>query len=144
MHYSIVSSSPNQTRKIAKLLAKELKGEEVICLIGDLGGGKTTFAQGLALGLGIKEKITSPSFVLIKKYKIPKKSKILYHIDCYRLRTTQDILDLGFEEIISQKNAFVVVEWADKIKKILPKKRLEIKFTYAGKNKRKISFLNLK
>lgn len=140
MLYSIISNSPLQTKKIAKTLAQELQGNEVICLVGDLGGGKTTFVQGLALGLGIKEKITSPSFVLIKKYQIAKKHRLLFHIDCYRLKRPQDILDLGFEEIISQKNALVVIEWADKIKKILPKKRLEIKFVYAGKNKRKIIF----
>ena len=139
MHYSIVSSSPAQTKKIAKLLAKELKGNEVICLTGDLGGGKTTFVQGLALGLGIKEKITSPSFVLIRRYKTPAIS-YFYHIDCYRLKNPQEILDLGFEEILSRKNTIVVIEWADRIKKILPKKRLNIKFEYLGKNKRKISF----
>lgn len=125
-------------------MAQKLRGKVVISLVGNLGGGKTTFVQGLAKGLGIKEKITSPSFVLIKKYKIPKRSKILYHIDCYRLKTPKEILDLGFEEILSQKNALIVIEWADKIKRILPKKRLEIKFKYIDKNKREISFSNPK
>lgn len=142
MHYSIISTSPAQTQKIAKLLAKELKGDEVICLTGDLGGGKTTFVQGLAKGLGIKEKITSPSFVLIKRYKIGTKGKIkwFYHIDCYRLSNSQEILDLGFEEILSQKGVVVAIEWADRIKSILPKNKLNVKFEYISKNERKISF----
>lgn len=146
MRYTLISTSPTQTQKIAKLLAKELKGNELICLTGDLGGGKTTFVQGLAKGLGIKEKITSPSFVLIKRYQLKDrpfaKGRSFYHIDCYRLKNPREILDLGFEEILSQKNTTILIEWADKIKKILPKERLDIKFEYISKKKRKISFSN--
>ena len=145
MHYSVISTSANQTKKIARLLAKDLKSGQTICLTGNLGSGKATFVQGLAQGLGIKEKITSPSFVLIKQYKIKsQKSKIksLIHIDCYRLNSSQEILDLGFEEILSQKKAIIIIEWADKIKKTLPLKRLNIKFEYLSKNKRRIIFSN--
>ena len=128
-----------QTQKIAKTLAKDIlkmkqgKNAVVIGLIGDLGSGKTTFIQGFATGLGIKEKILSPTFVIIKRYKIPariatrsvaggqnSKFKTLFHIDCYRIKNSKEILNLGFNEIISNPKNIVIIEWADMIKKIMP------------------------
>ena len=109
----ILSKNPSQTKKIAKILAKEClktstKKALVLGLIGDLGGGKTTFLQGFAKGLGIKERILSPSFVIMKRFRVRENSCLnsckfanFYHIDCYRIQKPKEILDLGFRKTIS-------------------------------------------
>lgn len=140
------TNSGNETKKIGEKIAKEIlknnfsnKNAFLIGLRGELGGGKTTFMQGFAKGLGAKDKVLSPTFVLVKKFKIPKgKIKYLYHIDCYRLNNEKDLLDLGFKEMIPNPENIVVVEWADKIKKIMPKKSFWIIFEFISENKRKI------
>ena len=130
MKESFLTTNSKQTQKLGEILAKELSGGEIICLSGDLGSGKTTFAQGVLHGLGAKGPYTSPTFVVMKQYKKrisnfkfqisnqiqSPKSKIenIYHIDCYRINS-KDILDLGWEEIISGKNNIVIVEWAERI-----------------------------
>lgn len=136
----IITQTPKETQKTAEILAEEIlkmpagKKAVVLALIGNLGGGKTTFLQGFAKGLGIKEKINSPTFVIMKRF------GNFYHFDCYRIQKAKDILDLGFKEIISNPKNIVAIEWADKIKSLLPKDRIMIHFGLAGKNKRKIVF----
>ncbi len=137
-YIEIITKSAGETQKVGKFLAEEIIKEKkeknkavIIALEGDLGGGKTTFVQGFAKGLGIKQRITSPTFVIMKKY------DFLYHIDCYRIED-KDLLELDFKEIIDNKHNLVVIEWAEKVKKILPKNALWLKFEYLDKNKRKI------
>lgn len=131
-----------ETSKLAKILAKEVlkiiskkKNALVIGLEGDLGAGKTFFIKAFAKGMGIRKKLTSPTFVLLKKY------RNLYHIDCYRIKNSQDILALDFEEIISTPRNIVLIEWAEKIRKILPKNKIWIKFKILGKKEREIKFI---
>ncbi len=121
-----ISNSEEDTKKFAANLAKKITSG-VIALSGELGAGKTTFVQGFAKGLGIKEKIISPTFVLIRQHKIPKTSKILYHIDLYRLEDNLHFQNLGLEEIISNPKNLILIEWAEKIAKNLPKNTLQIK-----------------
>ncbi len=146
----MITKSERETKEIARLLAEEIFGSLilknrawVIGLQGELGSGKTRFIQGFAKGLGIKRRLTSPTFVLLKKYKIPKKraTSCLYHIDCYRLNKPKELLDLDFKEIISDPQSIIVIEWAEKVKKILPKDIIWIKFQVIDKNKRKIKIL---
>jgi tRNA threonylcarbamoyladenosine biosynthesis protein TsaE len=142
-----ISNSPSQTEKIGKkitqffLSQKSEKIPNVIILKGDLGGGKTTFLKGFAKGLGIKEKILSPTFVLIKKFDIKNRTsnfKHFYHIDCYRIKKEKEILNLGFREMIKDPKNLVAIEWAERIEKILPKNVFEIIFKILGKRKREI------
>ncbi|MBI2038473.1 MAG: tRNA (adenosine(37)-N6)-threonylcarbamoyltransferase complex ATPase subunit type 1 TsaE [Candidatus Nealsonbacteria bacterium] len=133
----LISKSTEETQKIAKLLAKKIlkfppRGAAVLALVGNLGSGKTCFLQGFARGLGIKEKINSPTFVIMKRF------KNFYHFDCYRISKSKDILDLGFKNILENTKNIVAIEWADKIKKIIPKDARWIKFEILGQNKRKI------
>ncbi len=120
---TFLSNSSKNTQKAGEILAREILKSStadkavVLALKGDLGGGKTTFLQGFAKGLGIKEKILSPTFVIVKKYKIQN----YYHIDCYRIQKPKEILELGFKEIVSDPRNIVAVEWAERINKILPK-----------------------
>ncbi|MFC1700829.1 tRNA (adenosine(37)-N6)-threonylcarbamoyltransferase complex ATPase subunit type 1 TsaE [Patescibacteria group bacterium] len=139
----IITNNAKQTQKAGSELAKEIietkksdKNAFIIAMQGDLGSGKTTFIQGVAKGLGIVEQITSPTFVIMKKYNLI--DYLFFHIDCYRLESSKDILDLGFEEMISRPENFIVIEWAERIKDILPDNTLWIKFEYINKNKRGI------
>lgn len=133
-----ISKSDNNTKQIAASLAKQIK-KGVVALSGELGAGKTTFTKGFAKGLGIKEKITSPTFVLIRQHKIPLTNNVLYHIDLYRLENSNDFRNLGVEELINDKNNLIIIEWADKIKDFLPKDTLKISIEKTENNQRLIT-----
>lgn len=134
-----ITQSERQTISFAKKFAKQLRGGEVITLSGALGAGKTTFVKGLAKGLGIKKIITSPTFILMNVYKT-KKQNVLYltHIDCYRIDGQKDIENIGAQEYFGRKDAVVVIEWAEKIQKILPKKRMRITIKIGKNHKRMV------
>lgn len=132
-----ITKSADETRLLAKKLAQWIN-HGVIALTGDLGAGKTTFVQGFAKGLGIKDKIISPTFVLMRSHKIPKSKKILFHIDLYRLEKISQFKDIGIEELLNDLNHLILIEWAEKIKKILPKNTTWINFKSLDENTRKI------
>ncbi len=140
----ILSKSEAQTKKVAKLLAEEIfsptsrrtKNQAwVIGLEGELGSGKTRFIQGFAKKLGIRQRLTSPTFVLLKKY------KNLYHIDCYRLNKPKELLDLDFKEIISNPQNIVLIEWAEKVHSILPRDTIWVRFEIVSKKERRIKII---
>jgi tRNA threonylcarbamoyladenosine biosynthesis protein TsaE len=146
------TKSAAQTKKIAKLFAEELletksgKGAFVILFKGDLGAGKTTFIQGLVRALGIRRKITSPTFTLLRSYSIPSTglsfprrressppfSKI-HHFDCYRMSGEQEIKELGFKEMIKDPKNIILIEWPERIKKVIPKEKIIISLDYGDK-----------
>jgi len=143
----------SETQKLGEEFAEETlrRGSGpaalVLALQGELGAGKTTFLQGFARGLGVKEKILSPTFIILKKFKIKsdkrqetsdKRFKNFYHIDCYRLNKPEEILNLGFREIITNSENIVAIEWPEKIENILPENITSIKFEHLEKNKREI------
>jgi len=141
----IITKSSKETKKAGMALGQILGREPlsnkalVVALEGDLGSGKTTFIQGLAQGLKVKENILSPTFVIQKDFLLKLKNfKNLYHIDAYRLKNPEELLELGFKDLIGNPENLIVIEWADKIKKILPKNILRIKFENLGENKRRI------
>ena len=135
----VITKSARETQKLGKKLAASLKNKEVIALYGELGSGKTTFVQGLAQGLGIKGRIISPTFVFIRSYTLYPKPFTLHHVDLYRIDKIEDTRGLGLEELMREKEAIVVIEWAEKIKSILPKKRIDVYFEYVSENQRKIN-----
>ena len=113
----------------------------VLALTGDLGAGKTVFISGLAAGLGIKRRILSPTFILMREYPVERKDfpfRRLYHIDLYRIESEKDIEALGLKEIMADPVNLVAIEWAEKMRG-LPKKRVEVKFKYVDENRRKIN-----
>lgn len=138
-----ISRSEDETKNIAAELAKMVRQthhkNNIFALTGELGAGKTIFAQGFAKGLRIKEKIISPTFVLIRQHKIPKSPKMLYHIDLYRLENIKDILHLGIKEILANPNNIVLIEWAEKIQKLLSKSTVWISIKVIKENIRQIS-----
>ncbi len=132
----MISNSPEETIAIGVKLAKSLKKGSVVALIGDLGSGKTVLTKGIAEGLGVKNPryVNSPTFVIIKEYKgkLP-----LYHFDLYRLNKST-ILDAESYEEYFYGDGVTVIEWADKIRGLLPAKRIEIRLKVIRENKRKI------
>ena len=126
-----------ETQKFARLLAEEIlalskisksKGAIVLGIEGELGAGKTTFAKGFARGLNIKEEMKSPTFILMrvfrlspsKKYRSP--TSVFLHLDAYRTDNPKEFIALGFKKLLSDPKNILLVEWSDKIKKLMPKK----------------------
>ncbi|MDA3815291.1 MAG: tRNA (adenosine(37)-N6)-threonylcarbamoyltransferase complex ATPase subunit type 1 TsaE [Patescibacteria group bacterium] len=142
MKYS--SDSVEKTEEIAQRIIENLEGRNVVLLQGELGAGKTTFSQSALKFLGAKGPFTSPTFVIMKKYELGKfqilnsKFRAVYHFDCYRVGS-QDIIDLGWEEIISNPRNLVLVEWPERIEEILPKNSVKISLEIESENERKIN-----
>ncbi len=145
---SFITHNQKETQALGVQVAQTLQGGEVLCLEGELGAGKTTFTQGLLAELGVEGPYTSPTFLIMKHYekqspitKNQTSSRIenIYHIDAYRINE-DDLLNLGWEEIISNKNNVVIVEWPERVKKILPQTAMEIRFEWTGEEERKITF----
>lgn len=138
----MITKGAEETVKLGEELAKRLRKGDVVALCGGLGSGKTTFTKGIGKGLGVKDarRINSPTFVLIKEYeaRIP-----LYHLDLYRLDGLKDIEDIAVEEYM-YGDGVTVVEWAEKAKKILPKKHIVVKFEIKGEQEREIRIEDLR
>ena len=111
-----------ETNEFGIRFGKALKSGDILCLNGDLGAGKTTLSKSIGVGLGVEEYITSPTFALINQYKgrVP-----VYHFDVYRLENAHELYDLGFDEYF-YGNGVCIIEWADKIDKMIPKDRIVI------------------
>lgn len=123
-------------RKLTASLIEKCKDTSVvIALIGDLGAGKTTFTQGFAEGLGIKDRVLSPTFILMRTY------DNFYHVDLYRLEggVEKEVVNLGLTDIWKEPGNLILIEWAEKIGKILPKGTIKIKFEKVGDLERKIT-----
>lgn len=125
-----------ETQALAAKLVKTWKGGDVVGLVGDLGAGKTTFVQGVAKALGIKRAVRSPTFLRMQVYRLQIKDyrlQYLVHVDAYRIKKPEQILELGLEEYLGRKDTLIVIEWAEKVKKILPKRTRWIRCDY-GEN----------
>ena len=156
MRQEIITNSAKQTKKIGNKIARQilqrgpLDSAIVLALNGELGSGKTTFVQGFAEIPCIRKKVLSPTYVIMRRFEIPDYSvkkepktskcfKNLYHIDCYRIKNPKEILDLGFADTIENPENIIIIEWAEKIKKVLPNSNIfYLDFKFLEKNKRKI------
>ncbi len=139
---TLLSSSLKDTEKIAKELLSSLikKDDEatIVGLYGNLGSGKTALTKAMAKELGIKDHVTSPTFVIEKIYDTQNKDfPRLVHIDAYRLDNGEDLQKLDFEELVSNKNNLIVIEWPENIKDILPENHIKIHCTFLDENSRK-------
>ena len=131
MEYRVTMHNEMETIELAQNFESEKFPNMIICLNGELGSGKTMFTKGIANALGIEETITSPTFTIIKEYESGEMP--LYHMDVYRLDGETD--GVGIEDYY-KKGGIVVIEWANTIKHILPKERLDITFVVTDENKR--------
>lgn len=113
----------------------------VVGLYGDLGAGKTTFVQAVAKALGVTETVNSPTFLIVKSYKLQVKSfKTLVHIDAYRLKSSDELRKLRFADLLADPRNLILVEWADKVTDLLPKDPRQLHFEFVDDQTRKISF----
>ena len=140
-----LSHSTEETKKFAAEFINNLSksrpaGAVIICLSGNLGAGKTTFAQACAKVLGITDRVTSPTFVLIKTYNLQLTTfNKLVHIDAYRLKSGEELEKLGWDEIISDPRNLIFIEWPENVAGIIPSDAVRLKFDFINENTRKIS-----
>lgn len=120
---TITTTTAEQTRRFGRRLGASLKSGDLICLIGDLGAGKTTLVQGIAAGAGYKGRVSSPSFSLVREYQAPKLK--LYHLDLYRV-AENETGDIGLEEYFAGKASAAIVEWPGAARPYLGHERLDI------------------
>ena len=142
---TITTSNFKETQQLGFDFANRLKGGDVVALYGDLGSGKTTFVQGLAKGLSIERPIISPTFIIMRMYKLGNRKKGIgsrnfYHVDLYRVSNETDVQGVGLMELMADPENIIVIEWPDKIENLLPDKRINIYFEYLGDDKREIRF----
>lgn len=138
-----VSHGPGDTQEIAAKIARGVmeklpgSGAQVIALEGELGAGKTTFVQGFLKSLGVEERVKSPTFLLMKQYVVGNHQ--IYHLDCYRLASSQDLIPLEFGTILQDPQNIVLVEWPERIADILPEKRMTIHIDHVSETERKVT-----
>ncbi len=140
------TKSAGETQKIAADLAQKIskskpqKHARVFALEGELGAGKTTFIQGFARALKIKQRLTSPTFVLMRHYKLQTTNySLLFHIDAFRLKDWHDLASLGIKDVFADPGNIILIEWAERVRPILPKKHTKIHIDHIDKTTRQIS-----
>lgn len=148
----IISCSLAETADLAEKIIVELvrrhkqnKSATVVGLEGELGSGKTTFVQLAARRLGISDPVQSPTFVIMKSYRIPLSPRVwpwrrLMHIDCYRLSSGEDLLKLGWRDLAADAANLIMIEWSGRVGDLLAAPTLEIRFEVIGENSRKIIY----
>ncbi len=146
----LITESAKETQEFGERFADKVKSGGVVCLYGDLGAGKTTFVQGVAKGLGVKARIVSPTFILVRRYDLRSqisnhkstlqklKPNYLWHVDLYRLANVEEARGVGIEEVISDPNNIVFIEWPEKVEEILPRKHWAVRMRTVSENEREI------
>ncbi len=135
MERTVVAEGPEETQRLGEELAGHLKHGDVVALVGELGAGKTTFVQGLARGLFVREAVLSPSFVLARTHR---GTLTLHHMDAYRIYDPAEFGEVGLDELLPPEEGVSVVEWADRIPDLIPHGALWVKFTVLSPERRRI------
>jgi tRNA threonylcarbamoyladenosine biosynthesis protein TsaE len=132
---TFVSASPEETAAAGERLGRSLQAGDVVALTGELGSGKTCFIQGMARGLGVGARATSPTFVLINEYqgRLP-----VHHVDAYRTQTFTEVMELGLPELFDE-DGVTLVEWADKVAPLLPPRTIHVHIAGVGDEPREIT-----
>lgn len=148
-----VTSSAQETEQLGEAFAKKLRIGDVVALFGELGSGKTTFVQGLSKGLGVRRRIISPTFIIVRSYELKtqnsklkttaQSAKLFYHVDLYRIEDRNELQGLGLQEILRDKDSIVAIEWAQKMGEFLPEDRWDIRFDFISEEKRELTIQKL-
>ena len=140
MREEIITRSAAATKRYAAKLVRKLGAIHVIALEGCLGAGKTVFVKGIAKGLGVKHLIQSPTFVIMRVYPVKHRSiRTLVHVDCYRLKDSRELMDIGLQDYLEDPSTLTVIEWADRVPELIPVGALTVAFQRTGANdKRKL------
>lgn len=131
----VETHSADETRRLGVTLTPMLLPGDVLSLSGDLGAGKTTFVQGMAVGLNIHEWVTSPSYILMREYSGGRYP--LLHLDVYRLGRIQEVIDLGLDEFLDPR-AILAIEWGDMVAPLLPSDHLVVEFRHTDEDTRRV------
>ncbi|MFQ6117763.1 MAG: tRNA (adenosine(37)-N6)-threonylcarbamoyltransferase complex ATPase subunit type 1 TsaE [Candidatus Bipolaricaulia bacterium] len=141
MDREFISRSPQETIELGERMAQELRPGDCLALVGELGAGKTTLIKGLARGLGIPEdEVISPTFMLIREHRggrLP-----LFHVDAYRIAKPEELQEIGLEEYLLSDEGITVIEWADRVREIIPAGCIEIRIQILSLDERRISILS--
>lgn len=127
MQSHFVLNSIQDTKKMAREIAGEVRAGQILALSGPIGAGKTTFVKAFAAALGIEKTIVSPTYTLLQPYTLPRAVngiKTLVHIDAYRLESAEELTAIGFEDFLNDPTALIVIEWAEKVEKILVNQKI--------------------
>jgi len=135
----IISNSMEQTQRLGARLGSLLRPGDLICLSGDMGAGKTVFTGGIGKGWGTKNPVTSPTYNLVHEHRRDKDKQRLYHLDCYRLRGSEDTYTIGFDDLIEGDDV-IVLEWPERIQDVLPEERLWLHLRVVETNRRNLIF----
>ncbi len=135
MERTVVATGPEETQRVGEQLASRLVDGDVVALVGELGAGKTTFVQGLARGLFIKEEVLSPSFVLARTHE---GRLTLHHMDAYRISDPEEFTEVGLTELLPPERGVTAVEWADRIPQLIPPGALWVTLTMPTFDRRRI------
>lgn len=111
----------------------------MVCLWGDLGSGKTTFVQGMARGLGIQPRLLSPTFIIVRHYRVPITETSMYHLDLYRFSGTGSVNDIGLSDMIHEPGSIVIIEWPERLGTLLPLSRVDVRFEIVHEASRRIT-----
>ena len=125
MDFPLKCDNPGAMQALGRDLAGELASGGVVGLDGDLGAGKTELVRGLAAGMGCEGEVTSPTFAILQEYRAGARN--LYHFDFYRVGSGEEILALGWDELLEEPASVVIVEWAEKFAGVLPSKALRLR-----------------
>ena len=130
-----ISKSESETIGFGRDFAKRLREGSLVALYGDLGAGKTQFVKGVCDGFKVKEVVNSPTFTIVNEYHgtLP-----VFHIDLYRMKNIQEIMDIGFDEYL-ESGGICLVEWAEKLEGIIPEERYDVKMAVVDDSTREIT-----
>lgn len=142
--FDTITKSAGETQKIGEDFGRFNVGRVsgsplVVCLWGDLGSGKTTFVQGMARGLGIQPRLLSPTFIIVRHYRVPITETSMYHLDLYRFSGTGSVNDIGLSDMIHEPGSIVIIEWPERLGTLLPLSRVDVRFEIVHEASRRIT-----
>ncbi len=139
MKNSYITNTPAETKQLAERILSKFKGGEVVCLYGELGSGKTIFAQGMINYFIPGKRVLSPTFIIVRHYQVDHHIiKRFLHIDLYRMLNIDEVRELEFFEFMHKSDTIIAIEWAEKLENLLPQKRIDIHIKSLDEDKRKI------
>jgi tRNA threonylcarbamoyladenosine biosynthesis protein TsaE len=127
--FTLITKSPEETAEFGKKLSAKLKDKDIIALFGDLGSGKTQVVKGICLGLGVKETVNSPTFIIVNEY-TSESIKNIFHFDLYRMKTEDEIINIGFDDYLSSRG-IILIEWPEHAERLLPAATIKIHLAHS-------------